>query len=78
MHLRRPLLSFFVPVKHTIAITLRGLALAAALSVSGCADAYRDSADRDVYKILHDRKRETLGYEPQAVVGGPARRASRR
>ena len=29
-------------------------------------EAYRREADRDVYRILHERKTETLGYEPQA------------
>src|SRR5439155_5200318 len=27
---------------------------------------YRRDADRDVYRILQERKAETLGYEPQA------------
>lgn len=44
---------------------------AAVLSVSllagGCGDAYRNSADRDVYRILEDRKQQALGYDPQTV-----------
>src|SRR5687767_1190665 len=36
------------------------------LTLIGCTPgAYRRSADRDVYALLKDRKRETIGYEPQ-------------
>src|SRR3954462_13619611 len=38
-----------------------------ALVATGCADAYRASADADVYRLLHDRKEKALGYDPQAV-----------
>ena len=35
----------------------------------GCApEAYRRDADREVYRILRERKSSTLGYEPQAVA----------
>ncbi|MDB5295232.1 MAG: type secretion outer membrane protein TolC family [Phycisphaerales bacterium] len=38
------------------------------LVAGGCStDAYRASADRDVYRLIEDRKRATLGYDPQAV-----------
>lgn len=38
------------------------------LATGGCADIYRNGADRDVYRLVEDRKRKTLGYEPQAVA----------
>ena len=41
--------------------------------LGGCSpDAYRRQADEQVYRILRDRKRDTLGYDPQAVVGRAA------
>lgn len=48
------------------------LGAAAVLSVpllsAGCGDAYSRSADREVYRILEDRKQQALGYDPQAVA----------
>jgi outer membrane protein TolC len=48
---------------------------AAMLSCAGCADAYRRSADADVYRLLNDRKMRALAYNPQAFsepLAGPA------
>lgn len=45
--------------------------------VAGCADAYRASADADVYRLVNDRKAAALGYGPQSVsepVGRPLTR----
>ena len=40
---------------------------AALATAAGCSDAYQRWADRDVYRLLHDRKASALGYDPQAV-----------
>ena len=37
----------------------------AAAAVRCTPEAYRHEADRDVYRILHERKTEALGYEPE-------------
>ncbi|HEX8914014.1 MAG TPA: hypothetical protein VF796_16825, partial [Humisphaera sp.] len=62
-------------MKHTLAKYVLGLAAAAAAGgtvavvAGGCStDAYRRSADADVYRLLKDRKERALGYDPQAVA----------
>lgn len=53
----------------TAACVLGSVALATMpLFGPGCADAYRQSADRDVYRLLEDRKKNALGYNPQAIA----------
>jgi outer membrane protein TolC len=54
--------------------------LSLAVSLAGCApEAYRRDADREVQRILRDRKQTTLGYEPQAVASdAPAPSAKKR
>ena len=38
-------------------------------AVAGCTPAaYKADADRQIYKLVEDRKKETLGYEPQVVA----------
>jgi outer membrane protein TolC len=60
-------------------LSKRILVLSGALICAGCADAYRRSADADVYRLLQDRKIRTIGYEPQAIaepVDAPATKHS--
>lgn len=55
-----------------------GLILLLAAALVGCTpEAYKASADRDVAKLLADRKKQTIGYEPQttAATTMPARPA---
>ncbi|MDB5289841.1 MAG: outer membrane protein [Phycisphaerales bacterium] len=57
----------------SILIALRavaGLLLVLACGpIVGCsADAYRRSADREVFPLIHDREQRTLGYAPQVEV----------
>lgn len=43
--------------------------VALTLAIAGCtAEAYKESADRQVYHILDQRKQETLGYKPEATA----------
>ena len=59
------------PVKRTkVLIISAALVVPLSLAVSpGCApEAYRRSADREVYRILSERKGSTIGYEPEAVT----------
>jgi len=61
----------FVKKKTALFVTgvLGGVVIAALpLATGGCADAYRRYADRDVYRILEDRKKAALAYDPQAVT----------
>jgi hypothetical protein len=45
------------------------LVIVSLVTLAGCtAEAYRESADRQVYSILDDRKKEALGYKPEAVA----------
>jgi outer membrane protein TolC len=60
------------------------LLLACAVGVSGCAiggctpEAYRRDADREVARILRERKQTALGYEPPVKVSdAPAPRAAK-
>src|SRR4051812_41612499 len=50
-----------------VAATKKSLIVLSLLTLAGCADAYRASADADVYRLLHNRKDRALGYDPQAV-----------
>lgn len=44
--------------------------MAAGLAVAGCTpEAYRRDADRQVQRILRDRKAEALGYQPETTAG---------
>lgn len=54
--------------------------MAAGLSLAaGCtADAYRREADREVQRILRQRKEAALGYQPEAVASDEAAPAARR
>jgi hypothetical protein len=46
--------------------------LAGAIGVVGCStENYRQWADRDVNKLLTDRKQDALGYQPKTDVGAP-------
>src|SRR4051812_30744218 len=39
------------------------------IALSGCApEAYRHDADREVSRILKERKQEALGYQPESSV----------
>jgi hypothetical protein len=54
-------------VKRSRVILKAALAVPLVAATIRCTpEAYRREADRDVYRILHERKSETLGYEPQA------------
>jgi outer membrane protein TolC len=44
-------------------------ALTASALVAGCsAEHYRKQADADVYRIIRQRKAETIGYQPETVI----------
>lgn len=53
-------------------LTSLSLLLTAALAAGCGASYYRTSADNQVYQILRDRKYDTVGYNPQTVVGEAA------
>ncbi len=63
------------PVRQTKVII--SFALVFPLALSSCTpDAYRRSADGEVYRILRERKSAALGYEPAAEASGaPAPKA---
>src|SRR4051794_29880109 len=54
-------------------LTSLTLLLPSVLLVAGCSPGYyRESADRQVYQILRDRKYAPAGSNPQPVVGSAA------
>ena len=65
-------------MKRSRVILKAALAVPLSVAAVNCTpEAYRREADRDVYRILHERKTETLGYEPQAKASdAPAPKAA--
>lgn len=64
-------------MKRSRVILKAALAVSLSVAAVNCTpEAYRREADRDVYRILHERKTETLGYEPQVKASdAPAPKA---